>query len=279
MKISSTFAPTAPLQAATLLRGELFDAIGRTADMGFDGIELQYNLSDKNKPDFHAIRKAVDERGIEVVAWGTGSLYVQNGLSLIDEDPDVVDETLRRLEMYVDGAVIAGGTVIIGCVRGNIDDATRFELLESRFAENLRRFLAVAKSKGVPVVVEAINRYENNYLPTAGDCVQFIKKYELDHLNILLDTFHMNIEEKDISTAIRTAGPLLGHFHAVDSNRNVPGSGMIDYQRMMTTLFEIGYDGWLSIESRVARDENAEAARGLHYLRTVVESVEAINSL
>ncbi len=279
MKVSSTFAPAAPLTAATLLRGDLYDAIRRTAEMGFDGIELQYNLSDRNLLDFEAVRRACDDAGIEVVAWGTGSLYVQNGLSLIDEDPDVVDEALRRLGMYLDAAEICGGKVIIGCVRGNIDEATRFELLEARFAENLRRYLDVAGRRGVPVVVEAINRYENNYLPTSQDCVDFIKRYKLDGLKILLDTFHMNIEEKDISLAIKTAGPLLGHFHAVDSNRLVPGMGMIDYNRMMASLLEIGYDEWLSIESRVARDENVEAARGLRYLRTIIATSEAFKDL
>lgn len=269
MKISSTLALEAPNTAATLLRGSIPEGIRRSAQMGFDGVEIQLCLRDDNLPDFEAIREDCNRRNLSVVAWGTGSLFVREGLNLIDDDPAVIQETLRRLGLYIDGAAVCGGKVIVGCTRGNVDPA-RYEELEARLADSLRILSKTAAAKGITLIIEPINRYENNYLATGQSVVDLIRKYGLEGVQVLLDTFHMNIEERDFYGAIRDAGPLLGHFHAVDNTRLVPGTGMFDYPRIIQTLKDVGYNGWLSLEATIEKDENAEAAAGLAYLRRMI---------
>ena len=270
MKISSTISLGAPLRAATLLRGDIFDCIARSVDMGFDGVELQLNLDEGSAIDFGEVAEFCGKKGIAVSAYATGSLYVKNGLSLIDDDPAVVDKAISRLKLYVDAAEITGGKVIIGCVRGNIPDPGEYLKLEERFASSMGRVLDAAGQKGVGVVLEAINRYENNYLATASQTACFIEKYNLP-LEILLDTFHMNIEERDMAAAFSAAAGHLGHVHLADNTREVPGMGSLDFSKIIGCLRGIGYDGWLSFECFIDKDEDEEAKLGLRHVKKLMD--------
>jgi sugar phosphate isomerase/epimerase len=270
MKVSSTFAFEAPRKAATLLRGSFEDCIRRTAAVGFDCIEPQLNLSEDTLPDWKAVKARCDDAGIFVAAYATGSLFVKNGLSFVDADDAAVGELLARLQLYIDGAQITGGKLIIGCVRGNVAGGN-YAICEERLAAGMRELLRRASNAGVTVLLEAINRYENDYLATAGQTAAFIEKYNLQGLQILLDTFHMNIEEKDFASGFRAAAKYLGHVHTSDNTRRVPGRGMLPWPVIIGSLKETGYDGVLSFEvitdALSAAEEDADAAAGLRYFK------------
>jgi sugar phosphate isomerase/epimerase len=208
-----------------------------------------------------------------VAAYATGSLYVKNGLSFIDPDDARVRELLARLQLYIDGAKITGGKVIIGCVRGNVA-AGNYAASEERLAAGMRELLRRASDAGVTVLLEAINRYENDYLATAGQTAAFIEKYNLRGLQILLDTFHMNMEENSFTSGFKAAAKYLGHVHTSDNTRRVPGSGMLPWPAIIGSLKESGYDGVLSFEvitdALGAAGEDADAAEGLRYLNDVI---------
>jgi len=267
MKVSTTIAKEAPLSAPTMLRGDFCKRLNDTADMGFDGAELQFKALKGGMPDASGIIGVCEKRNLEICALATGSLYTKDGLSLISPDSQVVDEAIDRLKLYVDFASQVGGKVIIGCVRGNLDDKKPRDAYLKQLAEGLSRLGEYGEKKKVSFLLEAINRYENNYLATAGESTKFLKSYGLSGYAILLDTFHMNMEETNIPDALRNCAASLGHVHTSDSTRLVPGTAHTDFGQVVSALGDISYKGWLSFECCVDQDEEREAREGLAYMR------------
>lgn len=272
MKICATFALESPRKAATLLRGPFDECIKRAAALGFDCIEPQLNLNVDRLPDWKAIKEQCDAAGIYIAAYASGSLYTKDGLSFIDPDTTVPQKLIARLQLYLDAAMITGGKLIIGCVRGNTSGAD-YAACEQRFAQGMRTLIHRAADSGVTVLLEAINRYENDYLATAAQTVAFIKKYDLKGLEVLLDTFHMNIEEKSLKDAFTDAAAYLGHVHAADNTRRVPGNGALSWANILGALKGIGYNGVLSFETIVDSDEDGEAAQGLGCIKRLMGSI------
>jgi sugar phosphate isomerase/epimerase len=115
-----------------------------------------------------------------------------------------------------------------------------------------------AKENGIRIALEAINRYETNLLNTASDAVTLIEKEKLAATGLLLDTFHMNIEEQSICDTIRNAAPRIVHFHIADSNRWPPGHGHLKIDDLLRILEDSGYTEWVSAET-LPRPNNTKA--------------------
>lgn len=123
----------------------------------------------------------------------------------------------------------------------------------ARSVESVREVAAVAGDCGVAYCLEVLNRFEGYLLNTAEEAVEFVKQVDNPNAKVMLDTFHMNIEEDSIGGAIRTAGPWLGHFHTGECNRRVPGKGRTPWREIREALHDIGYDGTVVMEPFVRR--------------------------
>ena len=106
----------------------------------------------------------------------------------------------------------------------------------------------MAADHGVHFCLEVLNRFEGYLLNTCAEAVQFVDQVGLPNVHVMLDTFHMNIEEDDMADAIRLAGKRLGHFHTGECNRRVPGKGRMPWREIGQALREIGYDGNVCME-------------------------------
>jgi D-psicose/D-tagatose/L-ribulose 3-epimerase len=115
--------------------------------------------------------------------------------------------------------------------------------------KNLKELAAYAAAKGVQICVEPLNRFETDFLNTCDQALRLIRAVRSPALRLHLDTFHMNIEEKNQAAAILKAGPLLGHFHACGSDRGTPGNDHIDWKPIAAALKKIRYRGDVVIES------------------------------
>ena len=153
---------------------------------------------------------------------------------------------------------------------------------------NLRELCAYAEDHGRVIALEPINRFETDFINTCEQGLRMIHDVGSPALKLHLDTFHMNIEEKDPAAAIRRAGPHLGHFHACGCDRGTPGNDHIDWKSIAAALRAIRYEGDVVIESftsdvkalaRAAaiwrkleptRDEIAW--KGLKFLRSILKS-------
>ena len=114
--------------------------------------------------------------------------------------------------------------------------------------EGVRELADAAKPYGIDLGMEVINRFETHILNTSEEGVEFVKEVDKDNVKVMLDTFHMNIEEVSIGDAIRHAGNLLGHLHTGECNRMVPGKGRMPWREIGDALQDIKYDGNVVME-------------------------------
>lgn len=140
-----------------------------------------------------------------------------------------------------------GANMPLGFIRGNNEEDELEFIYQERLADSLKRLIGFANEKGVKLLLEPINRYEINTFLRVDQSLEFIYKYDLDKIELLIDTFHMNIEESSIERAIKMAGPKLGHVHITDSNRRAPGGGHLNYNSILKVIKDTGYNGFLTI--------------------------------
>lgn len=151
-----------------------------------------------------------------------------------------------------------------------IISANEKEAFVAKAVPIMRRISKNAADYGVQLVLEPLNRYSTPYCATAKDAIAIAQ--EVDSLGVLLDTFHMNIEEDLFKDSIKSSRKFLRHMHFADNNRKMPGFAHIDFSTIVKSLIEIGYDGYISFEPNIA-DRNYEYATkyGLDFVKRIVQ--------
>tara|TARA_Y100000589_G_scaffold52850_1_gene43989 strand:- start:683 stop:1528 length:846 start_codon:yes stop_codon:yes gene_type:complete len=163
-------------------------------------------------------------------------------------------EAMKYCKALIDHMVVLGCPSLIGPVYSVVGkaDAVDPKQQKKEFAlvvKNLKVLAAYAEKKGVQICVEPLNRFETDFLNTCDKGLQLIKAVGSPALKLHLDTFHMNIEEKNQAAAIKKAGKLLGHFHACGTDRGTPGNDELDWKPIVKALKSIKYKGDVVIES------------------------------
>ena len=137
-----------------------------------------------------------------------------------------------------------------------------------------------AKDYGVHILVEPLNRYNTPFCSSAKDAFIIANKVNHDNFGLLLDTFHMNIEEDSLEDTILKSRKLLRHMHLADNNRKMPGYAHINFQPIMRSLFGIGYNGYASFEPNVNdKDYEDLTKRGLEFIKSLEKIVSSSSSL
>ncbi len=137
--------------------------------------------------------------------------------------------------------------------------------------EALRECSEAARPQSVRLALEPINRYETTLVNTVVQGLDLIERVGADNFGLLLDTFHMNIEEPNIEASIRACGKRVFHFHVADSNRWYPGAGHLDFRSLLTALFATGYRGFVSGEFIPQPDAITSAQESIAHLRGLRE--------
>lgn len=257
-KLAATLSAELNPASPVIMAGDPAERIALASRLGYDSIELHW--ADPSRIPLDLIAAACKEHKMDLSAFATGRAYVQEGLSLTHEDESNRSAAIARLKSFVDAAAPYQATVIIGCIRGNLaSEESRARCLDL-LASSTRTVAEYAAAKGVGIVFEAINRYENNYLNTAGETASFIRDFQLPNTKILLDTFHMNIEDGDMGEAILDCGDLLGYIHIADSNRRYAGDGHINLKEIAAALIKADYRGVLSAECLPLPDSDTALA-------------------
>ncbi len=252
--------------SALSFKGDLIDGIKRAKELGYDGVEIA--IRDPRVVDPVQIKKIVDENNIEIAAIGTGQAYNQEGLCMTSPDKIIRKKTIERLMLQIDFASYFGAHLIIGLIRGSIKDIS-YEEGVKLFIEGLTEIGEYAKEKGIKIVIEPINRYELNFINCVDDALPILNKVGMPHVGLLLDTFHMNIEEPIIEESIKKAGDNILHFHVADSNRWPPGYGHLNFESIFSALFSIGYDGYVSGEMLPKPTPYESMKKTIEYLNNI----------
>ncbi len=221
----------------------------KAAELGFDAIEIFPSHADDL--DGLALRDLLRRHGLKLAAVGTGAGWVKRKLRLTDPDPHVRMCARDFIGAAIDFAGGFGAPAIIGSMQGRWGEGPNPVPREQSLAwlkEELDQLGPRAHALEVPLLYEPLNRYETNLFNTVADAVNFLGTLRTQNVKLLCDLFHMNIEEADIASALRLAGPHLGHLHFADSNRRAIGFGHTDIAPIAAALREMNYGGYVSAE-------------------------------
>jgi D-psicose/D-tagatose/L-ribulose 3-epimerase len=218
----------------------------RLKEGGFDGIEIAV-FHVKDFP-IGATRKALEQNRMQA----TFCTALGPGMSAISEDAAARRRALTYLEDCTKIAADIGARVFAGpfyAPVGYLSGRRRTADEWSREVEFLQSLGGTLDRNDVTLAVEPLNRFETFFLNTAADAAKLCGEVNHPRIGILFDTFHANIEERDVAAAIRTAGPYLKHVHTCENDRGTPGTGHVPWPGVFEALRGIGYDGWGVIES------------------------------
>jgi D-psicose/D-tagatose/L-ribulose 3-epimerase len=278
---ASTFIWASPFCNQTL---NLFD---RVKAIGFDILEIC--VEDPATIDTPAIRDRATRTGVSVTICGA---FGPNR-DLSSEDAATRQAGLTYLERCIDFAGALGSPFVSGpmyAAVGNtrlLDARARREQWQ-RAVASLKRAADYAAGRGVKLAVEPLNRFETDLVNTVDQSLRLIEDVGAGNVGLLLDTFHMNIEEKDIPAAIRRAAARIVEFHASSNDRGTPGDDHLPWRDIAAALREVRFEGPVVIEAftpeikeiakavsiwrPLAASQDALAADGLKHLRAVFAS-------
>ncbi|MDR3248795.1 MAG: TIM barrel protein [Treponema sp.] len=226
----------------------------KVADLGFDILEISCaSLAKLGAAALKELRQAAEDAGVRL----TGGYGPKPQENLASGDRAIVRDAFEFWDRTFDALESLGVTLVGGGLYSYwpVDYGTAGEQSFDKPADlqrsikNMKRLGDMAAKHHITLGMEALNRFEGYLLNTAQETLDYVTAVGRDNVKVMLDTFHMNIEEDSITDAIRTAGKHLGHFHLGEANRRPPREGgRIDWKSVAATLHEIGYDGAVVME-------------------------------
>ena len=267
MKLAIVLSTHAAQFQAVAFKGDFESNVAKIAGYGYQGVELA--IRDPKLVNPAELETVVRKHNLVVPAIGTGQAWGEEGLSFTSDDPEIRRAAIERVKSHIPLAARFKAAIILGLIRGITPKGQTHEQSMAYLVEALQECSAAAASHGVRYALEPLNRYETDLIHTVADGLDLIERVGADNFGLLLDTFHMNIEEPSIEESIRTCGERIFHFHVADSNRWPPGAGHLDFMSILETLFETGYDGWVSGEFMPVPDADTGAQRAILYLNAL----------
>lgn len=227
------------------LNDELMPVLESLKNMGYDGVELPLFNTDL---DYAAWGGRLDELGL-----GRTAVTVRTEEdNPISSDAAVRAAGVNNTKRALDCCAAVGATHLVGpyhSALGYFSGAGPTDDEWKRGVESMRQVAEHAGTVGVTLGVECLNRFELYLLNTHADSTRFVREVDHPNCRMMYDTFHSNIEEKNIAEAIRGCKEMLCHVHISENDRSTPGSGNVRWTENFDTLHEIGYDGWMMIEA------------------------------
>jgi len=250
----------------------LAETAARLAGIGYQGVELEGDLTRYDSTEVNAV---LGDCGLAVL-----SLTPAN-VDLAHPDVAVRNEAVDYYFRLLDFAAALGDAIVCchGAV-GRIRALSSYEEERRVFVDAVRRIAHRAQQADLRIAMEVLNRYEAHLLNTAREALGFVQEVGADHVGLLLDAYHMSIEEADLRSAILSARGRLFLFHVADTNRQAVGRGHTDFQGLMRTLRDIGYEGSIILECTASGPDPFTPAKGPGWREEVWGYVaESIKSL
>jgi len=268
-----------------LTTASLKELAPRVRAMGFDWFEIP--LETIGDLDYAEGARILRDNGLGV------SVCAAMGpdRDLIHPDAAIRANGAAYIRQCVDAIHTLGGSSIVGPIYSSVGRVWQQSAAERAhdvdlLVGQLKALAGYAGDHGAVLCIEPLNRFETSFLNLASQAIEVIDRVDHPACRIMLDSFHMNIEEKSLGRAIRETGSRLAHFHACENDRGAPGSGNVTWNEVAAALKEIGYDGPVVIESftdkvkSIARaaaiwrafepSQDALAENGLHFLRRLL---------
>lgn len=251
-----------------LLSGTFEAKVQKAAGLGFDGVELM--VRDPHGLDWASVKSILQTSKLGVPQIVTGELYAADGLTLVTPNSSIFQCALERIKSVIDFAAYLDTMVNIGRFRGYLATVGGGKQAWSIALDRFSLVLDYARDKGVPICLEPLNRYESDFINTVSEGASFIAELKVDNIGLMLDLFHMNIEEDSIEESLRYAGDKMWHLHIADSHRRYPGSGHLNFASIFATLREMHYQRYISAEVLPLPDADTAAAKTIDFLKGLI---------
>ena len=245
--------------------------IKKASDIGFDVLEFQAQpLLEMSKDHMKDLASLADDCGIEL----TYSLGLDRNYDVSSLDEKVRLGGVDYLKRIVECIGFMGGTLLSGVSYAGWGTPDNFLGDKRPYWENsiksMREIIKTAEDCGVTYCVEAVNRFETCLINTAAEALAYVAEIDSPNIGVLLDTYHMNIEENNIGDAIRLVGDKLTSFHTGENNRTAPGRGHLDWDEIFGALADINYKGRIVSEPFVM--QGGEVGRDIHVYRDLIDN-------
>ena len=242
--------------------GDIKSTAAAMAEAGFDMIE--FPIEDFDAFDYQEIGAVVRDHGLGVSTCAA----MGPDRDLIHPDKEIQENGLAYVRHCIKAAQTLGASNLVGPIYsavGRTWQATAAERARDvdLLVSQLKSLAAYAADYGVTLGIEPLNRFETSFINLASQAIEVVDRVDSPACKIMLDSFHMNIEEKSLGDAIRTVGSRLAHFHACENDRGAPGSGNVPWHDVAQGLKDINYDGPVVIESFTAKVKSIARAAAI----------------
>ena len=269
------FGVNAWIWASPLTTDEIVKLAPHAAQMGAEWFEVP--LEDTTLIDYRRAASILKDHGLGV------SVCAAMGpdRDLIHPDAAIRQSGMDYLKHCIEAVHTLGGTNVVGPLYsavGRVWQMTADERARDTdlLVKNLRELAEYAGDHGAVLCVEPLNRFETSFINLAAQAIEVVDRVDHPACKIMLDSFHMNIEERSLGEAIRAVGPRLQHVHACENDRGAPGSGHVPWDDVAAALKATGYDGPVVIESFT--DKVKSIARAAAIWRPLAATQDALAS-
>lgn len=234
--------------------------LARIREWGFDGVELFLSLDEPTAiPD---VKRMLNELQLG----RTTCSVLPREANLISSQGHIRARGIEFLKRCIERTAELGASLICGPLYAGLGVMTGRRRTEEEWkwaADGLRVAARRGEELGVTLSIEPLNRFETYFLNTLEDAARLIHAVGAPNVRIHFDTFHANIEERHPADSLRAVANDLGHVHISENDRGIPGAGHNDWRQVLLALKEIGYDGWLTIESFAQPEPELAAAAAI----------------
>ena len=243
---------------------QLKRVLAHLRECGYEGVEL--NITEPLGIAPALLEEMMAEIGLAVPSFLTGEAYA-DGLCLSSPDATVRGRTVERLVGYVAVAARFHAILVVGLLQGLRRDEPNADVANERIVDGLKQVARAARANGVDLVIEPVNHLQVGFNNTVAEVQSLIAAIGSPAVRPMVDTIHLNIEERSLIQPILDCGPALRHVHLCESNGGAFGTGHVDFAAVGRALAQIGYDRFASV--KVYRHSTLEAAarESLEYLR------------
>jgi len=239
---------------------------------GFDGVELP--VSAVNQKDYEKFKILCEELQLAVA---TNAALDGNECNPFSDDKNLRDKAVDELKEAIDNTIALGGNILAGPlyqIVGSFSGKIPTEKEWTRAVEVIRKVGEYASKVKVKIALEPLNRFESYLFNTLSDGYKFVKDVGLDNIGLLADTYHSNIEEKNVNESWKKVINKIYHVHISENDRGIPGTGHAIPKEIFETLTAAGYDDWIVVEG--FNNKVPEIVSVMHIWRSVTPTFEEI---
>ena len=257
--------------SVTAYQGGMEETFSALSKIGYDGVELM--TLDPSRLDWNTVKQTAEKYGLDITLVCTGEIFGQLGWSFADRDESIRKDAVKRVCDIIDFAGFLGANVNIGRVRGQYRDDIPAQTTRKWVIDAFREISDHAKPLGVQIALESVTIMQTNFINTVAEAAEMVDAVGRDNFKLMMDVFHLNIEEKDMFEVFRRYRDYNIHVHLADNNRRYPGQCGMDFVRVIEAFHNIGYDGAFCTEIYQLPDQEVAARKAMEYLAPIFERV------